>query len=118
MRCQTRTHYRGQEREFKEISLTLPLDRLGTFYNSAPGAHSKDQVEAWASKAHPDIWAELLKVGKMTPDMRGSRVRKGVEDEEDEEGEEEEEEEEEQMREQMLRVMKGVCFNIERAVEA
>ena len=40
-----------------------------------------------------------------------------MEDEEDEEGEEEEEGEE-QMREQMLRVMKGVCFKIERAVEA
>ena len=39
-----------------------------------------------------------------------------MEDEEDEEGEEEEEEE--QMKEQMLRVMKGVCFKIERAVEA
>ena len=74
--------------------------------------HSKDQVEAWASKAYPDIWAALLELGKVTPEMRDSGFRKRVEDEEDEEGKEEEAEM------QMLRGMKGNCFNIERAVEA
>lgn len=39
---------------------------IGTFYNASPGLHNKDQVEAWAEKAYPDVWKELLALGKTT----------------------------------------------------
>ncbi len=88
--------------------------RIGTFYNAAPGALNKDQVEAWASKAYPDIWAELLKIGKS--------VTVPADPEDHEEGEEAEENEEERemqrlAREQMMESNEGL-FNIDRSAEA
>jgi len=87
--------------------------RIGTFYNAAPGALNKDQVEAWASKAYPDIWAELLKIGKSVT------VPADPEDHEGEEAEENEEEREMQRlaREQMMESNEGL-FNIDRSAEA
>lgn len=41
---------------------------IGTFYNASQGLHNKDQVEAWAQKAYPDVWKELLALGKTTVD--------------------------------------------------
>lgn len=37
---------------------------IGTFYNTAPGQYNKEQVEAWAKDRYPDIWKELLAIGK------------------------------------------------------
>lgn len=60
------------------------LNSIGTFYNAAPGVHNKEQVEAWASKAYPEIWAELLKIGKAMPVPPEDRdVEEGEEDEVD-----------------------------------
>jgi len=88
--------------------------RIGTFYNAAPGALNKDQVEAWASKAYPEIWAELLKIGKSVP------MPANPEDyEEGEEVEEDKDEREMQRlaREQMMESNEGL-FNIDRSAEA
>ena len=41
---------------------------IGTFYNASRGLHNKDQVEAWAKKAYPDVWKELLALGKTIVD--------------------------------------------------
>ena len=93
--------------------LTGPTHRLGTFYNATPGAHNKDQVEQWASKAYPDIWADLLKLGKTTV-VEGDAM--GDPDDEDDD-EEEKEEEQRLMREEML-LNSVEVFNIDRSVEA
>ena len=39
---------------------------VGSLYNAAPGIPNKDQVEAWASKEYPEVWKELLALGKTT----------------------------------------------------
>ncbi|KAH0833542.1 hypothetical protein AYO21_05219 [Fonsecaea monophora] len=36
---------------------------IGTFYNAIPWQYRKDEVEKWAKKAHPELWAELESFG-------------------------------------------------------
>ncbi|KIW93347.1 uncharacterized protein Z519_05952 [Cladophialophora bantiana CBS 173.52] len=36
---------------------------IGTFYNAIPWQYRKDEVEKWAKKAYPDLWAELESYG-------------------------------------------------------
>ena len=33
---------------------------IGTFYNAIPWQYRKDEVEAWAKQAYPELWEELL----------------------------------------------------------
>lgn len=94
--------------------IPFPSTRIGTFYNAAPGALNKDQVEAWASIAYPDIWVKLLKIGKSVPMPADPEDYEG--------GEEAEEDEEERVmqrleREQMMDSNEGF-FNIDRTAEA
>lgn len=35
-------------------------------YNAAHNDHNRDQIEQWASSAYPEVWAELLKLGRTT----------------------------------------------------
>jgi hypothetical protein len=42
------------------------LDRLGIMYNATKGQIQQDEVEKWASKAHPDAWCKLAKVEQRT----------------------------------------------------
>ncbi|OAL28847.1 hypothetical protein AYO20_09327 [Fonsecaea nubica] len=36
---------------------------IGTFYNAIPWQYRKDEVEKWAKKAYPELWAELESFG-------------------------------------------------------
>ena len=36
---------------------------IGTFYNAIPWQYRKDEVEKWAKKAYPELWAELESYG-------------------------------------------------------
>jgi tetratricopeptide (TPR) repeat protein len=36
---------------------------IGTFYNAIPFQYRKDAVEAWAKKAYPELWEDLLACG-------------------------------------------------------
>ncbi|EXJ92937.1 hypothetical protein A1O3_01493 [Capronia epimyces CBS 606.96] len=36
---------------------------IGTFYNAIPWQFRKDEVEKWAKKAYPELWAELESYG-------------------------------------------------------
>jgi hypothetical protein len=36
---------------------------IGTFYNAIPWQYRKDEVERWARKAYPELWAELESFG-------------------------------------------------------
>lgn len=38
--------------------------RIGTFYNAIPWQYRKDEVEAWAKQAYPELWEELLTYGE------------------------------------------------------
>lgn len=43
--------------------------RIGTFYNAVPSQQRKNQVETWAQKAYPALWAELnTEVGRWLDD--------------------------------------------------
>ena len=37
---------------------------IGTFYNAIPWQYRKDEVEAWAKQAYPELWKELLAYGE------------------------------------------------------
>lgn len=99
-----------QKRRLPSLTPSLST-RIGTFYNAAPGAPNKDQVEAWALKAYPDIWAELLKIGKSVP------VPANFEDHEEDEEADEDEEEREMQRLAREETNEGL-FNIDRSAEA
>ncbi|KAI1625992.1 hypothetical protein EDD37DRAFT_326696 [Exophiala viscosa] len=36
---------------------------IGTFYNAIPWQYRKDEVEAWAKSAYPELWSELESFG-------------------------------------------------------
>ena len=36
---------------------------IGTFYNAIPWQYRKDEVEKWAKKAYPELWAEVESYG-------------------------------------------------------
>jgi hypothetical protein len=36
---------------------------IGTFYNAIPWQYRKDEVEKWARKAYPEVWADLESYG-------------------------------------------------------
>lgn len=52
---------------------------VGTFYNTAPGLCNKEQVEAWAKKAYPDVWEELLTIGRTVTFKRDALEDAGLE---------------------------------------
>ena len=76
---------------------------VGTFYNASQGLHNKDQVEAWAQKAYPDVWKELLALGKTTVDPGDALEDAGMEGE---------------MENEDLIFNREGLFNIDRDVEA
>lgn len=41
-----------------------PTCSIGTFYNAIPWQYRKDEVEAWAKKACPELWEELQLYGE------------------------------------------------------
>ena len=59
-----------------EIGYKPDARMIGIFYNAAPKLHGKEEVEAWAKHAYPDVWKELLAIGmivvpkeSVNPDM-------------------------------------------------
>jgi hypothetical protein len=44
--------------------LNLLANSIGTFYNAIPWQYRKDEVEAWAKQAYPELWEELLTYGE------------------------------------------------------
>jgi len=44
-------------------SAKLTSGRIGTFYNTIPWQYRRDEVEAWAKQAYPELWKELLAFG-------------------------------------------------------
>lgn len=51
--------------EEMETDIGEPPDAItiGTFYNAIPWQYRKDEVEKWARKAYPELWAELESFG-------------------------------------------------------
>ncbi len=43
----------------KDIGEAPDAVTIGTFYNAIPWQYRKDEVEKWAKKAYPELWAEL-----------------------------------------------------------
>lgn len=37
---------------------------IATFYNAIPWQYRKDEVEAWAKQAYPELWKEVLAYGE------------------------------------------------------
>ncbi|KAI9860600.1 MAG: hypothetical protein M1813_006024 [Trichoglossum hirsutum] len=64
----------GQFEEAKKViegmerDTTIEVDSflLGIMYNATKGQIQQDEVEKWASKAHPDAWCKLAKVEQRT----------------------------------------------------
>lgn len=86
--------------------------RVGTLYNAAHSDHNKEQIEQWASSKYPQVWAELLKIGK-TP-VQGEVESADAEDE----AEDDEEEATGQTALEATMFRQGSTFNIDRSVEA
>jgi hypothetical protein len=40
-------------------------DSIATFYNAIPWQYRKDEVEAWAKQAYPELWKEVLAYGEV-----------------------------------------------------
>ncbi|KIX03936.1 uncharacterized protein Z518_07489 [Rhinocladiella mackenziei CBS 650.93] len=47
----------------KDIGEPPDAVTIGTFYNAIPWQYRKDEVEKWANKAYPELWAELESYG-------------------------------------------------------
>ena len=47
----------------EDIGVAPDAVTIGTFYNTIPWQYRKDEVEAWAKVAYPDLWEELLTFG-------------------------------------------------------
>lgn len=47
----------------KDIGEPPDAITIGTFYNAIPWQYRKDEVEKWARKAYPELWAELESYG-------------------------------------------------------
>ncbi|KAL8830157.1 MAG: hypothetical protein Q9191_001599 [Dirinaria sp. TL-2023a] len=85
---------------------------IGTLYNAAQSDHNKRQIEQWASSTYPQVWAELLEIGK-TP-IQAEAVSADAEDE----AEDDEEEATSQTALDATVSRQGSTFNIDRSVEA
>lgn len=85
---------------------------VGTLYNAAHSDHNKREIEQWASSAYPQVWAELLKIGKTSVPVEAAS--------EDEENETEYDEQEDtrQMALEANMFHQGSTFKIDRSVEA
>ncbi|KAL8786664.1 MAG: hypothetical protein Q9195_008118 [Heterodermia aff. obscurata] len=79
---------------------------IGTFYNAMPHKDNKEQVENWAKQAYPEVWKELLAMGKTV-----------VLEQRTEEELEEMDEEMKEMEERILAPHRESVFNIDRSVE-
>ena len=90
----------------------LTIFRIGTLYNAAHSDHNRRQIEQWASSTYPQVWAELLKLGK-TPVQYEAASADGEDKVEDDE-----EEDTREMALEATMLRQGGTFNIDRSVEA
>lgn len=51
------------ERMEEDIGEAPDAVTIGTFYNTIPWQYRKDEVEAWARKAYPQLWEDLVAMG-------------------------------------------------------